>query len=97
METETKNDVLSKAKQEIAKDPMSIIFGAMVEQALETSTKLTQLLTIYRNRGETSIPISELDECVTAGMTKAFSKESLTYKMLNRQNEEEECTNSNQD
>ena len=97
METETKNDVLSKAKQELAKDPMSIILSAMVEQALETSSKLTQLLTVYRDKGETSIPISELDECVTAGMTKAFSRESLTYKMMNRQNEEEECTDSNQD
>lgn len=97
METETKNDVANKVEQELSKDPMGILLGAMIEQALETSSKLTQLLTVYRDKGETSIPISELDECITAGMNKAFSKNSLTYKLLNRQNEEEKCTNSNQD
>lgn len=97
METETKNDIANKVEQELSKDPMGILLSAMVEQALETSSKLTQLLTVYRDKGETSIPISELDECVLAGMRKALGKDGLTYKMMNRQNEEEECTNSNQD
>lgn len=59
-----------------------VLVGLMVESSIETAKALHELINDYESKGETSVPIEELKECISKGIKEATKENSLTSSMM---------------
>ena len=59
-----------------------VLVGLVVESSIETTKALHGLIDDYESKGETSIPIEELKECISKGVKEATKENSLTSSLM---------------
>ena len=59
-----------------------VLVGLVVESSIEATKALHELIDDYESKGETSVPIEELKECISKGMKEATKENSLTSLMM---------------
>ena len=71
---------------EIKNDPMALLFGMFTEQAMEATSRITELVNKYKANNIDVIPISEIEDCMKKGVEKATGEDSFMSKMLKNSN-----------
>lgn len=59
-----------------------VLVGLVVESSIEATKALHELINDYESKGETSIPIEKLKECIGKGIEEATKENSLTSSMM---------------
>ena len=59
-----------------------VLVRLVVESSIETTKALHELINDYESKGETSVPIEKLKECISKGFEEATKENSLTSSMM---------------
>lgn len=61
-----------------------VLVGLVFESSMETVKRLHEVIETYQEKGETSVPITELKNCISAGIDEATKKDSLTSLLMKK-------------
>ena len=59
-----------------------ILVGLAVESSIEATKALLELIDDCESKGETSVPIEKLKECISKGIKEAIKENSLTSSLM---------------